>query len=202
MSPKIDPDQDAVYYAESLVFENTLFNELVTDADIQELADELFYSDWWTQNNLPVPLLRVRRLEATRSIANHFPTNSGRRPEIAFAAEQVNPWTLAHEAAHIAQYELFQSPFRTIQSHGPEFRTAYVAVADVFCGRQAAWDLMNSFTTHLPARSNVAVHTALTSRDEDPEGIFPRWRLRQQLTEIKRFQPAPDPIRINGAIAL
>lgn len=195
-----DPDKQAVYDAEEFVFGNTLFDELVTDADIQEMADELFSSDWWIKNKIPTPLLRLRRLEAGASMASAYMPSSGRPPEIKFTYEQINPWTLAHEASHIAQYHLCQYPHAPVEGHGVEFRQAYLTVTEILCGRQAAQDLATSFAMRVSPRPFSASSCTLTSRD--PEGIFPRWRLRKQLEQMKRVQSDMPSIRINGAIAL
>jgi hypothetical protein len=200
MPSRIDPDKQAVYDAEGSVFEDTLFDELVTDADINELADELFGSDWWQQNEIPVPELRLRRLEASASVANTYHPSSGRRPEIRFIYEQVNPWTLAHEAAHVAQHHLYRYPVTPMESHGPEFRRVYLTVTEILCGCRAAQDLAAAFTLHVNPRPLTA--SVWTLSIPDAEGIFPRWRLRKQLEQMKRHQPVSELSRINGAIAL
>lgn len=200
MSKSTDPDKQAVYEAEEFVFGGTLFDELITDADIQELADELFGSDWWVKNKIPTPELRLRRLEAGSSVASTYHPNSGRPPAIRFTYEQVNPWTLAHEAAHIAQHHLTQYPHVPVEGHGVEFRQAYLVVTEILCGRQAAQDLAMSFAMRVSPRPFSASTCTLNSRD--PEGIFPRWRLKRQLEQMKAHQPQTESIRINGAIAL
>lgn len=195
-----DPDKQAVYSAEEFVFVGTLFDELVTDADIIELANELFGSDWWVKNGIPVPELRLRRLEAGASVASTYLPSSGRPPEIGFTYEQVNPWTLAHEASHIAHHHLYNYPVPAQEGHGPEFRQVYLTVTEILCGRQAAQDLATSFAMRVSPRPFSASTCTLNTRD--PEGIFPRWRLKKQLEQMKRHKPATDSIRINGAIAL
>jgi hypothetical protein len=196
-----DPDKRAVYDAEGFVFEGTLFDELVTDAAIQELADELFGSDWWQMNEIPVPELRLRRLEASASMANTYHPNTGRPPEIRFTHDQINPWTLAHEAAHVAQHHVYRYPANPLEGHGPEFRRIYVDVAEILCGKQAAKALAASFAQRISPRP-AADGLVVSAPNPDTEGIFPRWRLRRQLEEMKRIQPDTPSIRINGAIAL
>ena len=204
-----DPDKRAVYEAEEFVFANTLFDELVTDADILELAGELFASQWWEQNKIPVPEIRLRRLDANASMASTYHPSSGRRPQISFTFEQVNAWTLAHEAAHIAQHHLCQYPYTPVEGHGLEFRLAYLAVTEILCGMETSVRLAQSFAQRVSVRgSSSAVAAALRAIPPTPnhvaenEGIFPRWRLRKQLAAMKTFKPAHDPIRINGAIPL
>lgn len=197
---KTDPDKQAVYDAEEFVFGGTLFDELVTDADITELADELFGSDWWSKNKIPTPEIRLRRLEAGTSMASSYHPSSGRPPTIHFTYEQVNPWTLAHEASHIAQYHLYNYPATPLQGHGPEFRQVYVTVAEILCGREAAQNLATSFAMRVAPRPFSASTCSIVTANA--EGIFPRWRLRKQLEQMKRIQPDTPSIRINGAIAL
>jgi hypothetical protein len=195
-----DRDKRAVYDAEEFVFQGTLFNELVTDADIQELGDELFGSDWWVKNKIPVPELSLRRMDAAASMAATYHPSSGRAPDICFTYQQINPWTLAHEAAHVAQHHLYQYPHVQLEGHGPEFRQVYLMVTEILCGREAAQSLAASFATRVPPRPFSASTCSLVTTDA--EGIFPRWRLRKQLEEMKRLQPKTESIRINGAIAL
>lgn len=203
---KQDPDQQAVYYAERLVFEDTLYEEAVGDADIKALADELFGSDWWQANRIPVPTLHHRRLEALNSCANFYTSN--RPPEIRFCAEQINAWILAHEASHIAQYHIWGTG---TASHGVEFRSAYVTIAGILLGSTAATDLLNSFNRFLPgleAQPNVP-------EAEKPDGIYQIWRARQAVDQLNRtiarqramdLHPSnqrPSTLtRINGAIPL
>lgn len=197
-----DPDKRAVYEAEEFVFGGTLFDELVTDADIHELADELFGSDWWVMNKIPAPELRLRRLDAATSMASSYHPSSGRAPEIKFTAEQINVWTLAHEASHIAQYHLCQYPHVPVEGHGPEFRRAYYTVTEILCGRQAAQDLGLSFGTRIPPRVPLRDPSFPSNPSLDTQGIYPRWRLRRQLAELNKNRTVSGPIRINGAIAL
>lgn len=197
-----DVDKGRVYEAEDFVFQGTLFAELVTDRDITELADELFASDWWVQNKIPVPEIQLQRLDAPASMAYAYNPVSGRPPEIRFTYEQVNPWTLAHEAAHIAQYHLCQYPHVPVEGHGPEFRRAYYTVTEILCGQKAAQDLGMSFATRLPPRTPLRDPAFPPNPSRDTEGIFPRWRTRKQVEALNAFKPAHDPLRINGAIAL
>lgn len=197
---KADPDQQSVYYAERLVFENTLYDELVTDSDIHALAEELFCSDWWQANKIPTPVLRHRRREALRSVATSFHPSYGRPPEISFCVDQINPWILAHEASHVAQHHLFNVMSNSaVKDHGPEFRDVYLSITHVFLGEQAAKDLKISFSRFTPPTPVIAgierPNTNIT------EGILQKFRVRRQVENMNKVASNISG-KINGAIPL
>lgn len=199
-----DPEQDATYFAEDTVFEGTLFDVTVTDADIQTLAEELFGSDWWQSQGIPMPSLSLRRLEAQASHARSYHPWSDKTPEIRFCVSQVNPHILAHEAAHVAADHLFATHYNSdIQAHGPEFRATYLAVAKLFLGERAADDLSSAFNKYTKPLTAGQITLADPDNVPYPEGIFPRWRNLRNIEEMRRITAENSgPERIAGAIAL
>lgn len=219
-SKRKDPDQDAVYHAEEIVFSNTLFEEPLHSDDLLHLADELFSHDWWEQFNIPTPTIEPTTSRDTTSSAQFFPSRSGGDALIRIAPHQVTPRILAHEAAHVAQDYFYSLTLRPdLEDHGREFRSAYLVVAEILLGRQAALNLADAFARFVPQRPEhapgqkgwvVTLPRNRTSQDPERMGIYPAWRLRQQMEEADRLRkniaawtPSPtDDLRIGGAIAL
>lgn len=211
---KHDPDQNYVYYAEQSVFESTLFSEPVSDADFKMLADRLFASQWWVRHDIPVPKVEATRRESSRSYARIVSGFTTEAPAIRVALHDVTPHTLAHEAAHVAQY-YFYSPLHNpdLQSHGPEFVATYIAVAGILLGVPAAERLREAFERIVPKRTDKIITVPMPT-DFDPEGIFPKWRRERQTRHISDAaakivgdlsdSPAQSDglERINGAILL
>lgn len=207
-----DPDQQAVYHAEQVTFEDTLFEAPLHSDDFMRLATDLFAHDWWERNGIPVPIIApTTGRDTTSSAWVHCGTNMD--PVIKIAPVQINAWTLAHEAAHVAQYHLYTPggyAYDNIESHGREFRATYLSVAEILLGREAADALRDNFTQFVGVRPGVLrsiLITPLPRREHGPAdmGLFPAWRLAQQQADFARLQqriPAPSVQRINGAIAL
>lgn len=213
-----DPDQSAVYHAEKMVFENTLYEEVLSDADFMDLAKCLFVSEWWLRHDIPTPEIKPRRREATNSYARSFHPDWGAPPEMRFCLGQTNPWILAHESAHIATDHLFDSVLNpTIESHGREYRACYLLVAEILLGSDAAKRLEASFDMFVrlrPGQPQAPTISNTVQRDDESEGIFPAFRRRRQIEEIERARQRAKDLhphsrsrtvaveRINGAIPL
>lgn len=196
---RTDPDQEAVYFAESTVFEGTAFEEIVYDNDMQHLADELFGSDWWQSQNIPVPEIHVRRLEATRSVAKIWEPWTGIPPQIRFMASQVCPWYLAHEASHVAADHLYRRMCDVdMSSHGKHFRETYISIASLLLGADTAYELGRAFNREgLPTLTHINVPVFGSGN-----GIFPEWRSFKAIAEMRRLNKSTETERINGAIPL
>lgn len=216
-----DPDQQAVYYAEEVAFGGTLFGEPLHSDDLFTLADELFHTGWWDRLNIPVPRIEPTNGNHTSSHAECLFNIKG-GSVIRLAPNQINPWTLAHEAAHVAQF-YFYPTYRVpnLEGHGREFRACYLNVAETLLGREAAAELRTNFDRRIPVRPEhqpgqpgwiltVPRLKPELDRPEDAtgEGIFPLWRHRQmakKITTIADRLAAANPPgvhRLNGAIAL
>lgn len=208
-----DPDQQAVYYAEHVAFEDTLFETPLHSDDFMKLADRLFTHDWWERHNVPVPIIEPTTGRDTSSYAWLHNTRPEKDPVIRIAPMHINPWILAHEAAHVAQYHFYKlRHYGITESHGREFRATYLSVAEIVMGKEAADRLRVAFGRHVPVRpehalgkpgSIMCVPRAKPEHDPAGLGIYPMWRLEQHQAEMKKLQqPVITPGRINGAIAL
>lgn len=199
-----DPDQQAAYHAEMVAFEGTLFDEPLASDDFMRLADSLFSHDWWQRNRLTTPIIEPTRWVDRSSHAMVYYEKTSKDPIIRIAPQQINAWTLAHEAAHVAQYQLFlPTTHGEIASHGWEFRSVYLAVAKILLGQDAALSLSRNFAQFV--RDGGSLPFIVPADSASDMGIFPAWRLAQRRAELDRLQqrmPAPSVPRIKGAIAL
>lgn len=205
-----DPDQQAVYYAERVAFEDTLYAEPLHSDDFMRLADRLFTHDWWERHNVPIPIIEPTTSKDSTSYAWLHYDRPEKDPVIRIAPTDINPWTLAHEAAHVAQYHFYTPGHHgDIESHGREFRATYLSVAEIVLGREAADRLRDNFTQFVPVRPQHAPgkpgSIMTVPRPTTGTGLFPSWRLEQQRDAMMRLQQSPtvsSATRINGAIAL
>lgn len=197
---KTDPDQQAVYYAERVAFENTLFAEDLHSDDFITLAEMLFASDWWERNKVPVPHIEPTTSRDTTSYAWVHLHDPSRDPIIRIAPHDINVWILTHEAAHVAQYHLYPG---AAQSHGQEFRDTYLEVARIVLGDEAADNLAANFRMFIPLHGSPYRPDFSASRpDVLGVGLYPSWRLEKHLQNISALDLAPTISRVNGAIAL
>jgi hypothetical protein len=202
-----DPDRQTVYYAEGLAFEGTLYTEALHTKEFTELAWRLFTHPWWARNSIPVPIILPTDGNDTASCAKIYHPYSiygdDREPELHISPYDINVHTLAHEAAHVAQYHFFplaKNP--NVQDHGEEFRTTYVTIANILLGSDAAAMLSDSFSRFFP---DFAWNTFLLDLDDSGSGIYPTWRAIRSadaLLQTTKNAPKTSPLRINGAIAL
>lgn len=207
-----DPDKQAVYFAEALVFDDTLFKDPLHTSDFLLLADRLFKSEWWVKHSIPVPVVEPTRASDTSSYARIF-GNDSKEPLLRVSPFDVNAHTLAHEAAHVAQF-YFYNPRHQLgfESHGREFRATFLVVTEILLGREAADDLRASFARHIAERPEHAAGMpgsilTVPQVNADPEsnamGIYPAWRLSKQAAAFKRATATlPTGLRLYGAIAL
>lgn len=208
-----DPDKQAVYYAERVAFEDTLFEASLQSGDFMRLADRLFTHDWWERYGVPVPVIEPT---TSKDITSHVEVHYGmieRDPVIRIAPTDINPWILTHEAAHVAQYYFYKADsYGKIEAHGREFRATYLSVAEIVLGREAADTLRDRFNQHITVRPEHAVGmpgsimcVPKPRHEHDPTGLglYPTWRLEKQREALQQLRPVVSSIpRINGAIAL
>lgn len=203
-----DPDQQAVYYAERVTFVDTLYDEPMHSSELLYLAGCLFDHDWWVKHKIPVPTIEPT---GAKYRSSHATTRlyRGGGSVIRLAPCDINPWVLAHEAAHVAQFHFYNPDYNSdMADHGQEFRACYLNVAEILLGRGAAEDLNSNFDRHIFSASDsiVTVPSIDRSLDSDGIGIFPRWRMREQATEFEglrqRIAATTGTPRLNGAIAL
>lgn len=213
-----DPDKYAVYHAEQMVFENTIYEEVLSDAEFVKLADCLFVSEWWLTHDIPTPEIRARRREATNSYARSYSPDWGAPPEMRFCLGQTNPWILAHESTHIATDHLYNTTINpTVEPHGREFRECYLLVAEILLGSATASRLEASFDMFVrirPGQPQAPAVSRSMKRNDESEGIFTEFRMRRQIEEIERASQRlknlhphsrariVDVDRIDGAIPL
>lgn len=200
-----DPDKQAVYYAESVTFDGTLFTEPLHTNEITELAYRLFSHSWWTVNSIPVPIIKPTTGNDTSSYARIYHPYSiygdDRDSTIHISPHDINAHTLAHEAAHVAQYHLFPLAMNPhIRSHGPEFRAVYLTVANILLGFDVVDTLADNFTRFL---SDDSLQNQSLDLDTDTIGIYPEWRLAKTIADlVKVLPPGDNNLRMSGAIAL
>lgn len=209
-----DPDRRAVYYAESLTFTDTLFDEPIHSSEFMYLAGQLFSHDWWVSNKIPVPFFEPTNGGHTSSHATVRSTRIGGESLIRMAPCDINPRVLAHEAAHIAQFHFYNPDYVDVPGHGREFRACYLNVAEILLGRDAARALKANFDQRLRDDQQVkrdpgwilTVPDVDRALDNEGVGLFPAWRAREQATEFEglrqRIMATVGVPRINGAIAL
>jgi hypothetical protein len=212
MTKTLDPDQQAVYYAERTVFEGTLYDEPLHTDDLMGIANRLFATDWWQRPCIPSPIIEPTSSSDRNSYASYV-RGANIDPYIRLAPHDINARILAHEAAHVAQFHFYNPTNRRVESHGREFRAAYVSIAEIVLGRQAAVDLKAAFDRYIPVRPEHAigkpgsiVTVPKPDKAHDPEGIglLPSLRLHQQLESMAALRPTASSsgLRVNGAIAL
>lgn len=206
---KQDPDKKAVYYAEEVTFVDTLYAEPMHSSELLYLAGCLFDHDWWVQHKIPVPTIEPTSAWHRSSHATvRLNPNGG--TVIRLAPNDINPWVLAHEAAHVAQFHFYNPDYcPDMKDHGREFRACYRNVAEILLGSAAAVELELNFARHIfTADQNTILTVPGLDPTLDPEGtgIFPRWRMRQQADEFEglrqRIAATISVPRLNGAISL
>ncbi len=218
MTRRRDPDKEAVYYAEEVVFAETLHAEPIHSNDLMYLADQLFSHDWWERYKIPVPTIEPTRATDKSSHAETHGSWFNKSSVIRLAPQSINPWFLAHEAAHIAQFYFYNSTHHPLlEAHGREFRASYLAVTEILLGQRAARDLSASFDRHVRVRRQHKPGkpgSVVTVPKPDPfvtpvRGLFPAWRDEQQVRQLKAIKdrvlidaPMYTIPRVNGAIAL
>lgn len=192
-----DPDKKSVYYAEEVAFAGTPFADPLPSDDLLALADELFHSGWWERLSIPVPTIEPTRWWERSSYAEAY-CNGSQPTIIRLRHEDINPWYLAHEAAHIAQFYFYpKDRVPDLEGHGREFRACYLNVAETLLGRGAADELRTNFDRRLPVRPEhqpgnpgwiLTVprlkHGVDRPEDATGEGIFPLWRHRQMVKKV------------------
>lgn len=207
-----DRDKSAVYYAESVVFDNTLFDSPLHSDDFIALANSLFAHDWWERHGIPIPIIEPTTSKDTTSYALTQCDNPHIDPIIRIAPCHITAHTIAHEASHIAQYHFYNpSSYGPVESHGREFRATYLSVVEIVLGEKAAHDLRVKFTEFVKVRPESApglpgsvMCVPRPKRECDPSGmgLYQMMRLRQDVEEIRKLHTAPRTPRLNGAIAL
>ncbi len=210
-----DPDQQAVYYAERVTFEDTLFEEPLHSDDFMALANRLFTHDWWERHSIPVPIIEPTTSRDSTSYAWIHNERVGKDPIIRIAPHDINARVLAHEAAHIAQHYFYKwDSYGPIEAHGREFRATYLSVAEIALGRGATSTLGANLTQfvkvrpeHAPGQPGSIMCVPRPRPEHGPIGLglYPTWRLERQTAELNQLRqrlPAVSTPRISGAIAL
>lgn len=204
-----DPDRKAVYNAEEVAFAGTIAEEPLQVDNLLHLADELFNHDWWQSSRLPTP-----EIEPTRwwEFSSHAEVRCNQSVSIIrLRPDDYTPWFLAHEAAHIAQYNLIPEELNpTLEGHGREFRKCFLIVSEILLGRVASSELWRDFERRFPAGLGdlPAIPTLDSSLDPDGLGIFPRWRARRireadvAYRLIHGAKRRPSTTRVGGEIVL
>lgn len=200
-----DPDQQAIYYAESLTFDETLFVDQLHTDEFIELATLLFSHSWWAENSITIPSIKPTTKRDTASHARIYHPYSAagddREAVLHIAPSQIDVHTLAHEAAHVAQYHLF--PVRLnphLQSHGKEFRAVYLMVVSILLGYDACVALADNFSRFIPDHSWLPYAADLESLGGT--GIYKQWCLARSLTAINDIKITTVQGRTSGPIAL
>jgi hypothetical protein len=215
MSP--DPDRQAVYYAEEVALLHTIHGRPIDIKDLLHLADQLFSHDWWARYKIPVPEIEPTLSHDDSSEAVTYCNMTGGNV-IRLAPLDISPWSLAHEAAHIAQFYLYNIERRPdLEMHGREFRACYLITTEILLGRAAATELQINFDRrisvrpeHQPGQPGWIVTVPPLDATLDPEGvgIFPAWRTEQLAKEVTTLQERlalanpPASHRLNGATVL
>jgi hypothetical protein len=198
-----DPDRQAVYYAESLTFEETLFSDQLHTDEFVELAVSLFNHSWWVENSIPVPSIKPTTGRDTASYARLYHPHSAadeREPALHIAPNQIDAHTLAHEAAHVAQYHIYPMALNPgIQSHGLHFRAVYLIVTSILLGYDACTSLADNFSRFIPDHSWLPYAKDLEGIGG--RGIYQKWCLDRSLSAINNLK-VPTSGRNNGPIAL
>lgn len=162
-----DVNKSRVYYAERLVFAETLFEEAMGGA-VVELFEAIVASPWWRSEVGATPKLEPARREANHSYAKGAFL-------VRLAEHDQNAWSLTHELAHIAHSAVDRT--HTDQGHGPEFRRWYVDLTVVVGGQEAADRLAKSFIENgLP----LAARTCADPVAAGPYGLYGFWRSLRQ----------------------
>lgn len=209
-----DPDREQVYAAEEAVFESTTYATPMRSDDLLELADCLYQHDWWQMNNIPVPIIEPAKWRDRHSKAIVHVNRTNLDPVIRLRKEDVCPWILAHESAHVAQFHFCRRSIEKLTSHGVEFRDSYLAVTEILFGTNAAARLRSQFNS-FPLVPALGVIPLATDKGASRYGLYGRWADEQHSKELRRYltrtqsmghlskrQSTGDPDRINGAIAL
>ena len=171
MSAVRDSQRSRLYAAEVVAFTDTLVDISVGLDGLRTLGGILFHDPWWKSNtNGAMPAIVAARADATRSLAvsDHM---GGWTLRIAPRHDQTP--TLSHEAAHVLCGTAFKTT-GSIASHGPEFRSAHLAVVGLLMGSHGAGLLADAYGT-----AGLDWPTSMpwgASGADDEHGIFGRWR--------------------------
>lgn len=204
-----DPDRKAVYLSEEVAFAGTLAEEPLQIDNLLQLADELFNHDWWQKCRLPTPEIESTRWWEWSSYAEVRCNSSV--SIIRLRPADYTPWFLAHEAAHIAQFNLFPEGLHPdLEGHGREFRKCALIVTEILLGRAARRELWANYERRLPDQTGSVSAVPVLDQFVDPDGvgIFMRWRiqrLREEEAAYRRLHGSerrPSTTRIGGAISL
>lgn len=197
-----DPDKLSVYRAEEMTFEGTVFTDPLHTEEFIDLAILLFEHFWWSDNSIPTPAIKPTTKRDSSSYARiyHSPSAAGddREPVLHIAPNQIDVHTLAHEAAHVAQYYLFPVYLNPrLQSHGKEFRATYLIVASILLGYDAAEALAENLSRFIPDHSWRWYQEEL--QDYGRVGIYQKWCLERSmaaLNDLKKAFPTSGPIAL------
>ena len=164
-----DPDRQACYDAEALVWGETLYEEPLSPAVMAALVEAITDHPTWVGIGGTAPVeVRAARREALQSQAYSH------RRKITLSLGGENCATLVHELAHVAtRYQDW-----TAQAHGALWRTVYVDLAVTACGAEAASRLARRFeSTGLPLAAGRWPEPA----EEGPYGLYGALRSRVSL---------------------
>lgn len=173
-----DHQRQAVYRAENQVMVDTLHRDLVGLGALTELATALFTDPWWRTWVRTVPDVGLTRSDSYRSYARYEDNTIRLSPGGQSAS------VLAHEAAHVATWALFDDE---VAAHGPEFRTTHVDVAALMCGQQTADRLAGAYLD-----AGLKLVERRWERPEPPgrHGHHGRWRDRRSTGRVDAMAAA------------
>lgn len=166
-----DSQRSRLYAAEVVAFTDTLVDISVGLDGLRTLGGILFHDPWWKANTHGVmPAIVAARADANRSLAVANPTG-GWTLRIAPSHDQTP--TLSHEAAHVLCGTALGAT-GSIAPHGPEFRSAHLAVVGVLMGSHGARLLADAYLT-----AGLDLPTSMpwgATGAGDEHGIYGRWR--------------------------
>lgn len=173
MTTARDSQRSRLYAAEVLAFTHTLVDISIGLDGLRTLGGILFHNPWWKSNTHgALPAIVAARANAKRSLAVSDPMG-GWTLRIAPRHDQTP--TLSHEAAHVlcGATHKASGPF---PSHGPEFRSAHLAVVGLLMGSHGVGLLADAYRDAGLDWPETMPWGAGATGNDDEHGIFGRWR--------------------------
>jgi hypothetical protein len=136
-----DYQRSAVYRAENAAFEGTKAMVAVSQSELEEMLTRIAAMPIFARiSEKPMRLLINRRLKKTYAWAYQGGERDG---EIDFNPNNLWPYLLCHEAAHIMASRA--RGYYNISGHGPEFVSFYLTIANEILGKGPATILARCF---------------------------------------------------------
>jgi hypothetical protein len=181
-----DRDRRQVYAAEELAAEQTILVAEQSVEYLQETADQLLGSSWWTSNFGADPVAVMLNRSNQRSFYDPD------RRLVSLSPVSADLGTLCHELAHTAAFDHGSDG----AVHGSRFRSLHVAVRAAVLGSPCAEDLRAVY-----GQFNLAVPTIRDLHHAPDDPILPG-TLYERTVVVGRPSAGSSSASAHGPIAL